>query len=135
MDHSEILDWCQTFNGVSTSLRVYKLVCEDTVEDSLSIQALGLQGSSTRNSINQQNQISAKSAHNPENDHLQNHEPICKIKKHALEALFNTHFAGDNGVLSGKKVKANLFQKGYYCKSEYPLFCQFFGELLSKYLL
>ena len=104
MDHSEILDWCQTFNGVSTSLRVYKLVCEDTVEDSLSIQALGLQGSSTRNSINQQNQISAKSAHNPENDHLQNHEPICKIKKHALEALFNTHFAGDNGVLSGKKV-------------------------------
>jgi hypothetical protein len=113
VDHSEILDWCQTFNGVSTSLRVYKLVCEDTVEDSLSIQALGLQGSSTRNSINQQNQISAKSAHNLENDHLQNHEPICKIKKHALEALFNTHFAGDNGVLSGKKVGKRQLLKRY----------------------
>ena len=97
MDHSEILDWCQTFNGVSTSLRVYKLVCEDTVEDSLSIQALGLQGSSTRNLIHQQNSISAGSALDSENQQtsldLQNHEPICKIKKHALEALFNTHFA------------------------------------------
>ena len=34
-----------------------------------------------------------------------NPEPICKIKRHALEALFNTHFAGDNGVLSGKNVR------------------------------
>ena len=33
------------------------------------------------------------------------------------------------------KVKANLFQKGYFCKSEYPLFCQFWGEFLSKFLL
>ena len=32
-------------------------------------------------------------------------------------------------------VKANLFQKGYFRKSEYPLFCQFLGEFLSKFLL
>ena len=25
-------------------------------------------------------------------------------------------------------VKANLFQKGYFCKSEYPLFCQLWGN-------
>ena len=39
MDFRETLEWCQTFNGHS-SLQVFKLVCEDTVEDSLSIQAL-----------------------------------------------------------------------------------------------
>ena len=38
-----------------------------------------------------------------------NPEPICKIKRHALEALFNTHFAGDNGVLSGKNVRFIFF--------------------------
>ena len=33
------------------------------------------------------------------------------------------------------KVKANLFQKGYFRKSEYPFFCQFWGEFLSKFFL
>ena len=32
-------------------------------------------------------------------------------------------------------VKANLFQKGYLGKSENPLFCHFWGEFLSKFLL
>ena len=32
-------------------------------------------------------------------------------------------------------LKANFFQKGYFRISEYPLFCQFFGEFLSKFLL
>ena len=31
-------------------------------------------------------------------------------------------------------VKANLFQKGHFHKSEYPLFCQLFGAFLNKYL-
>ena len=120
MDFRETLEWCQTFNGHS-SLQVFKLVCEDTVEDSLSIQALqknlgmGLTRYSSHH--NNQNMISV-----PQNDQqsssaaamnsmlsLQqqgsNSEPICKIKRHALEALFNTHFAGDNGVLSGKNVR------------------------------
>ena len=43
-----------------------------------------------------------------------NPEPICKIKRHALEALFNTHFAGDNGVLSGKNVSYFFFYKFIY---------------------
>ena len=32
------------------------------------------------------------------------------------------------------KVKANLFQKGYFRNSEYPLFCQLFGAFQNKYL-
>ena len=119
MDFRETLEWCQTFNGHS-SLQVFKLVCEDTVEDSLSIQALqknlgmGLTRYSSSHHNNQNMPISV-----PQNDQqsssaamnsmlsLQgsNSEPICKIKRHALEALFNTHFAGDNGVLSGKNVR------------------------------
>jgi hypothetical protein len=98
------------------------LVCEDTVEDSLSIQALqkNLGMGLTRYSSSHQNNQNMISV--PQNDHqsssaaamnsmlsLQqqgsNPEPICKIKRHALEALFNTHFAGDNGVLSGKNVR------------------------------
>ena len=29
------------------------------------------------------------------------------------------------------QLKANLFQKGYFPKCVYPLFCQFLGEFLS----
>ena len=32
-------------------------------------------------------------------------------------------------------LKANLFQKGYFLKSEYPLFCKFLGKFPSKSLL
>ena len=31
-------------------------------------------------------------------------------------------------------IKANLFQKGHFCKSEYSLFCQLLGTFLNKYL-
>ena len=121
MDFRETLEWCQTFNGHS-SLQVFKLVCEDTVEDSLSIQALqknlgmGLtRYSSHQNDQNvpQNDQQSSSAAAMNSMLSLQqqgsNPEPICKIKRHALEALFNTHFAGDNGVLSGKNVSYCLF--------------------------
>ena len=125
MDFRETLEWCQTFNGHS-SLQVFKLVCEDTVEDSLSIQALqknlgmGLtRYSSHHNDQNvpqndQQSSGSAAAMNSMLSLQQQgsNPEPICKIKRHALEALFNTHFAGDNGVLSGKNVSyffINLF--------------------------
>ena len=120
MDFRETLEWCQTFNGHS-SLQVFKLVCEDTVEDSLSIQALqknlgmGLtRYSSHQNDQNvpQNDQQSSSAAAMNSMLSLQqqgsNPEPICKIKRHALEALFNTHFAGDNGVLSGKNVRCSL---------------------------
>ena len=117
MDFRETLEWCQTFNGHS-SLQVFKLVCEDTVEDSLSIQALqknlgmGLTRYSSHHNdqnVPQNDQQSSSAAAMNSMLSLQqqgsNPEPICKIKRHALEALFNTHFAGDNGVLSGKNVR------------------------------
>ena len=126
MDFRETLEWCQTFNGHS-SLQVFKLVCEDTVEDSLSIQALqknlgmGLtRYSSHQNDQNvpQNNQQSSSAAAMNSMLSLQqqgsNPEPICKIKRHALEALFNTHFAGDNGVLSGKNVSYYFVYKFIY---------------------
>ena len=102
VDYTETLEWCQTFNGI-TSLRVYKLVCEDTVEDSLSIQAL--QKSLGPHSVATTNPSSTSTSTAGLNFETNLTEPICKIKKHALEALFNTHFAGDNGVLSGKNVR------------------------------
>ena len=83
LDHAETLEWCRSFNGV-TNLRVYKLVAEDTVEDSLSIKAL------------QQKLVMNNSVSNG---------PICKIKNKALEAIFNTHIKGDNGVLTDKNVR------------------------------
>jgi hypothetical protein len=120
VDFRETLEWCQTFNGHS-SLQVFKLVCEDTVEDSLSIQALqknlgmGLTRYSSHHSdqnVPQNDQQSSSAAAMNSMLSLQqqgsNPEPICKIKRHALEALFNTHFAGDNGVLSGKNVRYSL---------------------------
>ena len=120
MDFRETLEWCQTFNGHS-SLQVFKLVCEDTVEDSLSIQALqknlgmGLTRYSSHHNdqnVPQNDQQSSSAAAMNSMLSLQqqgsNPEPICKIKRHALEALFNTHFAGDNGVLSGKNVRYSL---------------------------
>ena len=107
VDYTETLEWCQTFNGV-TSLRVYKLVCEDTVEDSLSIQALQKSlgpHSVATNAAAENQQSSSSTSTSGLNFETNLTEPICKIKKHALEALFNTHFAGDNGVLSGKNVR------------------------------
>ena len=84
VDQAETLDWCRSFNGLA-SLNVFKLVCEDTVEDSLSIRAL--------------HQKLAMNNHKLEpepNDH--NGLPICKIKKHAIDALFN--LGGGNGILT-----------------------------------
>ena len=88
---AETLEWCKSFNNIS-NLRVYKLVAEDTVEDSLSIKALLQQQQKTED--NHHSGVS-----------LMNNGPIWKIKKHALEALFNPHF-GDNGVL-GKNSDTN----------------------------
>merc|ERR1719346_960639 len=64
VDQTETLDWCKSFNGLS-HLNVFKLVCEDTVEDSLSIRAL--------------HQKLAMNNRHPEDA---NNGPICKIKKH-----------------------------------------------------
>jgi hypothetical protein len=80
-DQAETLEWCRSFNGIH-HLRVYKLVCENTVEDSLGLKAL------------QQKLAMGNSFSNG---------PICKIKKHALEAVFNPCF-GDNGILAENKV-------------------------------
>lgn len=87
-DHeSETLEWCRSFNGIN-NLRVFKLVAQNTVEDSLSIKALLQQ----KLAVSKTNNM----AHSTNG-------PICKIKKHALEALFKPHF-GDNGILHEKKV-------------------------------
>ena len=37
-------------------------------------------------------------------------------------------------IMKNQRTYANLLQKGYFRKSEYPLFCQFLGEFLSKSL-
>ena len=85
-NHTDTLEWCRSFNGL-TQLNIHKLVCENTVEDSLSIKAL-------QQKLMLNNESVAKidvSSHNG---------PVWKIKKHALEALFNPKF-GDNGVMGG----------------------------------
>ena len=84
-DEAETLDWCRSFNGLQ-HLNVFKLVCEDTVEDSLSIRAL------------QQKIV---------NNHEMGTNNICKIKKHALDALFNL---GGNGILTNKTVSLNFLK-------------------------
>ena len=86
-NHLDTLEWCRSFNGL-TQLNVHKLVCEDTVEDSLSIKALQ-QKLMLNNSEPSKMEITT-SSHNG---------PVWKIKKHALEALFNPKF-GDNGVMT-----------------------------------
>ena len=101
VDQAETLDWCRSFNGV-THLNVFKLVCEDTVEDSLSIRAL-------------QQKLAVNSEHNTEaikeelmessttgNNQGGGRQTICKIKKHALDALFN--LGGGNGILTTNKT-------------------------------
>ena len=85
VDQAETLDWCRSFNGLA-SLNVFKLVCEDTVEDSLSIRAL--------------HQKLAMNNHRLTEETVDHNGPICKIKKHALDALFN--LGGGNGILTTK---------------------------------
>ena len=56
-----------------------------------------------------------------------------KIIKRALisQNVYSSFIQGPPHLLVLKNVKANLFQKGYFRKSEYPLL----GEFLSKFLL
>ena len=54
-----------------------------------------------------------------------------KIIKRALisQNVYSSFIQGPPHLLVLKNVKANLFQKGYFRKSEYPLFCQFWGGI------
>lgn len=89
---AETLEWCRSFNGIN-NLRVFKLVAENTVEDSLSIKAL------------LQQKLAVSKTNNTTNG------PICKIKKHALEALFKPQYHGDNGILHENKViRSGIFR-------------------------
>ena len=101
VDQAETLDWCRSFNGV-THLNVFKLVCEDTVEDSLSIRAL-----QQKLAVNNQHHNEAIKEELMESSTTGNNEQggkqtICKIKKHALDALFN--LGGGNGILTTNKT-------------------------------
>ena len=101
VDQAETLDWCRSFNGV-THLNVFKLVCEDTVEDSLSIRAL-----QQKLAVNNQHHNEAIKEELMESSTTGNNEQggkqtICKIKRHALDALFN--LGGGNGILTTNKT-------------------------------
>jgi hypothetical protein len=93
------LEWCRSFNGLN-QLNVFKLVCEDTVEDSLSIKALLQQKIMLNNRCN-------NVAADFDDNNRTNNGPLSKVKKRTLEALFNPHF-GDNGVLSGDGNAGNV---------------------------
>ena len=45
-----------------------------------------------------------------------------------VHLLQNRILQKSSDVINGRPLKANLFQRGYFCKSEYPLFCQFWGN-------
>ena len=85
-NHLDTLEWCRSFNGL-TQLNIHKLVCEDTVEDSLSVKAL-----QQKLMLNNENSVKMET--------MSQNGPVCKIKKHALEALLSPKL-GDNGVMSG----------------------------------
>ena len=87
-NHLDTLEWCRSFNGL-TQLNIHKLVCEDTVEDSLSVKAL-----QQKLMLNNENSVKM------ETNMMSQNGPVCKIKKHALEALLSPKL-GDNGVMSG----------------------------------
>ena len=58
-----------------------------------------------------------------------------KIIKRALisQNVYSSFLQGPPHLLVLKNVKANLFQKGYICNCEHPLFCQFLEEFLRKF--
>lgn len=86
--------WCKQLSSRSQNLTVYRLVCQGTVEDSISIKAL------------QRRLLNSGGEHlmvkGPENG---SSVPMWKIKRQTLEALFNPHF-GDNGVISAAAAAA-----------------------------
>ena len=94
------LEWCRSFSP-NHSLFVYKLVCEGTVEDSLSIKAL------------QQRLLLNNRAHGEKQPENGSNAALWKIKKHTLEALFSPSI-GDNGILEQKVMNFREISNTFY---------------------
>ena len=54
-------------------------------------------------------------------------QPLTALLSEAVGFSMYSHFFTIFWQWMGR-VKANLFQRGYFCKSEYPLFCHFLGN-------
>ena len=84
---SPCLQWCRRLRSRKQNLKIFRLVCEGTVEDTISIKAL-------------QDRLlcDIKIKEGPTNG---SSVPVFTINRQTLEALFATHF-GDNGIISAR---------------------------------
>jgi SNF2 family DNA or RNA helicase len=89
---SPCLQWCRRLRSRKQNLKIVRLVCEGTVEDTISVKAL-------------QDRLlgDIKIKEGPTNG---SSVPVFTINRQTLEALFATHF-GDNGIISPAKVNEN----------------------------